>query len=456
MVALIDGARMARALAWLWVETDGDCRDTVSTLLLDAVAAHTPSRATLHFLARLYFERFDTLDAPGGRTRRSVLQKLQDTLRTGALEFGDSAPETAGIVPSLSTHAETLLARSAPEKFAHESYAAGRQYEAAVRFFGTDGFMSGRFGELVRQYLVLEQLKTIPMDDAGPLLTELRSPVLHNAAHIGGHLFGHAALSVMIDRAGEASPPADWQQAVLDIASDPRRVNSDDFRKWWSKLGPVRVRTVTRWIAVDELALFLDSLKSFAAETGNDDMTRMFLPRKKFLEGLLMDGHVESSRLFLGGRARSAVQRRGRSLLSIPLLEGNGVSERALIYLDCGDFHMIEGTHNTKLWAYLLEPPSYVTDWHRYSYTYASLTAGMAEAFDKQHGAPGPLNRNDFVHRAHWQDRVLGYLARHLIHVNPETVLERHDYSRFRRTPEYAMMAALSYDSAARTSKDIK
>lgn len=444
VIAMLTSTRIVRSLTWLWVETDGDCRSTVSSKLLKALAAFPLSRGAIHFLAHLYFDRFDQLDVEGeSAIRGTVLGKLRGLLRTKVGELATRTDSLTGIVGALHKHADLLLDPDAPRLLAKRANDSELQYSAAIDHYGIEGFTDGRFGELIRQYLVLEELASVPMNAASSLLDEVKRPELNEASHRNGLLFGHAALSVMIARSGDEIPPAQWRQAVLAIAGDPRQSHLGSFRKWWSKLSDEHIQAVTRWIALDELELFLNALEEFADTSGNADMARMFPPRKRMLEGLLQQKRVVRSRLFLGSRARAAVRSQSAGL-DIPLLSGGTFSERAIIYLDCGDFHIVEGSHNTKLWTYLLTPPPHLTDPRTRIYRYRDLTIGMAESFELQNGDRGRGKKKDLAHLGNWQFRFLSYLAKHRVYVDPETVLSAADYREFRRSNDYPDVAALA------------
>lgn len=430
VLALLTSTRMARALAWLWVERDGDCRHTINPLLLQGIGLAPHSRAAVHFLVRVYLERFD-------HTGEETLATLRTLL--AAITKPQPERELRGVVGAFGRHGTLLLNAEAPRILARHAKAASLTYSEALKHFGIDGFMAGRFGELVRQHIILEELSTVSMGETTPLLEDVQQPAVHDAPHRDGLLFGHAVLMTMIDRVGDEVPSDVWSQAVIAIAGDPRRDYGDLYGKWWPPLTKTRAQTVTRWIAAEELALFLKALRTFAED--DEDMSRMYPPRKLLLEGLLLEKRVRSSRLFLGDDARTVLQRMTGTLSRGSVLTGYQYRKRALIYLDCGDFHLIEGSHNTRLWIYLKPPPGTITDQRRLSYSYQDLTADLSAAFRRDH-VEGDRYSENFVHSRNWQHRVLGYLGRNGRYVNPESVLTRSDYQRFRASEHYPFAIA--------------
>lgn len=432
VLARLVSARAIRALTWLWVEVEGDCRETVTTSLLVAIDNESLSRGALHFLARLYLERYDQLDAD-----------VFETLRTLLLTRTNSLTGASGILRSLSANNALLLDPAAPKLLARKAKSANLGFSGVVREIGLAGFLSGRFGELLRQYLVLEDLMTIPMDVHHGLLEEVLEPTLLDEWHTDGLLFGHAILAIMIDRVGDDFPSEPWANTVLTIAPDPRLTHTASYQKWWKQLGTERIATAISWLAKEELEAFLSALKRFAEEDEDGAMARMFPPRKLLLEGLLREKRVVSSRLYLGHKTRWSLRDQINGFADVPTLEGPSSADKALIYLDCGDFYIVEGSHNTQLWAYLLTPPQLLTDQTRRRYKYRELTAGAQEAFDQQHKTAAEGKRFNMPHQVRWQFKFLENLAKNDIYVDPEAVLSQGDYRRFRASPAYLLSAAL-------------
>lgn len=415
----------ARALAWLWCETDGDCRDTISVSFLAAItAAHpTPSILLTHQLETAYLERFDDLDDLAGESSDAptIRQSLAGLLRT--------AWSQTGARPFLEI--EALCADDAPRRVATALHDSGNPVPEEIRRWSLDGHDGGRFLELVRQHVFLDRLRDLPLGADEPVLTEVEDPANHRAPHLRGRLLGHAALTILIDRA-ETYPGERWRDVVLAIAGDPRRTDLPSHREWWRVLGSERTERVMSWMARADLSAFLDALQHFAEDENEDGMRRMLPPRQRFLEGLVDIGMVRRSRLFLGRDVRSyaarttPVSRRWDSAR----LTNPSMSTRALLYLDCGDFHLIEGSHNTKLWVYPQLPSTRITDPLVRQFAYDDLTKGLAHAYRLRHGADAPYLAT--AHQGLWQHKPLEFLAEHGIAVNAESVLSTADYQTLR------------------------
>ena len=429
----------ARALAWLWCEVDGDCRDTASVQLIDAIRQYHPQPGLLllSYLEIAYFAQFDHLD-----------------LRSPDETFGKPTE------PSASQHVTTrgALARFLGEGWAHHSRYSAEQIvmltdEDAPALVArsisshyasvVDGLAewrlkehTGRFVELVRQFLYLDQLLLHPMGEGGPLLDELRLPEVHGAPHLRGRLLGHAALTILIDRAEWTFPGEIWRDVVLDIAGDPRLNHLPNFTQWWAVLGDERAERVMGWLARADLALFLEVLQKFS-ET-QPDMQRMLPARRKLLEGLVDEGLLRRSRLFLGNSVRKfvAFNTPANQVWDSALLTGGSNSERALLYLDCGDFHIVEGSHNTKLWIFVERPAERLTNPRSRSFSYKELTSELAEQFEaRRYEESGENHEQGHVSVTHlglWQSRFLEFLANRGVAVNPEAVLDRLEYLKLR------------------------
>ena len=199
----------------------------------------------------------------------------------------------------------------------------------------------------MRQYLFLDQLRSIPVGENAPVIAELVQPMVNLAPHVRGQLLGHAALEILLDRA-DTFPGDVWRDAVVEVAGDPRLNYSDTYRRWWPTLGADAEERVMSWLAIADLSAFLGLLTAFAE---NDPaMKRMLSSRRKLLDGLVTEGVVRRSRLFLGEDVRRFVHRLGLQQRRWDFAKLRQPREKALLF-DV-DFHLIEGSHNTRLWAF--------------------------------------------------------------------------------------------------------
>lgn len=102
------------------------------------------------------------------------------------------------------------------------------------------------------------------------------------------------------------------------------------------------------------------------------------------------------------------------------------MSDKAVIYLDCGDFHLVEGSHSFKIWVYLAAPGEALRSYERSSFTHSDLTSAIPAAYANRY--PG-LPYDAFVHSPHtWQNKVFNFLAENGIALDIEQLLSRDDY----------------------------
>jgi nicotinamide mononucleotide adenylyltransferase len=167
---------------------------------------------------------------------------------------------------------------------------------------------------------------------------------------VRGKLLGHKALELLIDRTPDSGPSEVWQKTVIGIAGDPRvGWRSKSFQNWWQILGEERAKKVVGWLSRLDLRIFLEVLEASARKTNTESIRRMYPPRKKFMEGLLEQGMVVQSRLFLS-RDASMYLRSNYDADDVPEHAVIMSGHTSVIYLELtGGLHMVEGTDNMKI-----------------------------------------------------------------------------------------------------------
>lgn len=238
--------------------------------------------------------------------------------------------------------------------------------------------------------------------------------------------FGHELLRALVDKPDKA-PSDEWLEAILEIGGDPRLQNSAMWRKWWQPLPANTRRQATRWMSVEDLRLFLLAVESFGREEGIADLSRLFPPRKKFLWGLYDSGKVKETRLILGDNVRKAVRNQlGRIRTDAATLKT--LRDTAVIYVDCEDFHLVEGSHHFKLWIYAGRPAPALVDRSKRTFTPDDLRVDVPEQHAKQH-PHGTLARREVIHRGLWQRGPLEFLIEDYgIYLDPAELLTSEDY----------------------------
>lgn len=420
----------ARALTWLWGETDGDCRDTINSVLLGSlVQSGSPlSPLVVRQLEFVYFDRFDELDSLSDSTGgNAVRQVLAEVLRRSWVSAGKRDP----------LDVDALSAEDAPRRFADRLLSGPGTVADAFRTWPLDSYGGGRFAELIHQYVLLNRLRTLEPGADDPVLDEVIDSSVCNALHVHGMLLGHAALTILIDAAGGEYPGDRWRDVVIAVAGDPRMSYTETYHRWWSVLGDRRAERVTAWLARADLSLFLEMLERFSKEAGQEAMRRMLPRRRILLEGLVKAGIVRRSRLFLGETVRQFLIHGAfatRDFAPAHLVaRSNEDREKALLYLDCGEFHLIEGSHNTKLWVYLALPSPRIIDPRIRSFSYRDLTRDLADGFERRlrltSEQEGRRYHTGLPHQQRgWLYRFLEFLATAGIYVDPEAILSAEDY----------------------------
>lgn len=272
----------------------------------------------------------------------------------------------------------------------------------------------------------LEELKIIPVGAPHPILSEFRKEKVINSRYSNERLLGHKIIEIMIDRTVESGNviSSHWQNLILNIAGDPRVPKSNtQYRKWWEILDSRYMQRMINWLSRLDLKIFLGILEQSAKDNGNQDMERMFMPRKIFMEGLLQAGIIRSSRLFLAKEAENYLRKHyDRGQLPSYAKVSNSIS---IIYLNLnGGVHIVEGTHSFSIKLLDQLPKlAYIDNYDRNNYEYNSLGPRLkyiyANEFKEDNGMI------EMTHDCHlkWQYKVISKLREKGINIDTSTVL---------------------------------
>ena len=418
----------ARALTWLWLNDEVIGKQLLNQHLLSALTeAQKPrfTRITLQQLAQLYFRRFDELDKWDG-----VRALLEQVLLQQLKQMPPPRIESTWADPlvTLKHEGHWLLASNGPGQLAERVRQEGRELGETFTQMGLQGFDNGRYGDVCRAHFYLETLRHLPIGDPDPVLDELLKPSVAQAPFEGVRRIGHAALEILIDRAGQ-EPGEIWQNFIINLAGDPRITSSArNYREWWQPLGEARIEKVRGWLSKEDLRLFLQAVEQFGIDEKKDDLQRMFPARKLFLEGLFKQKLIRSTRLLLGGKAQQSVKRiLGKEVkTSFARMDGS-MNDKAVIYLDCGDFHIVEGSHSFKIWVYLTTPWKMLRSYEHEVFSHSDLTIATPRNYKKLYPT---LPYGAFTHHPPltWQNNVFAFLAEHGIALDIEEMLTAEDY----------------------------
>jgi len=417
----------ARALSWFWLSSDRYAERLLSPKLLSAlVKAQHPrlTRITLQQMVQLYFRRFDLLDQYDG-----FRELLEQTL----IEQLERLPEPriTSLRPNplivLKREGESLLALNGPRQLAEQTLQAGRELGKTFKNLGLEGLDDGRYGDVCRAHFYLETLRNLSLEEWSPVMDELLKPSVSKAPFEGERCIGHAALEILIDRAGQ-EPSDAWQTFILNLAGDPRIASTAvNFRQWWQPLGEARIQKVRGWLSKEDLRLFLQAVEQYGIQSHNGELQRMFPARKLFLEGLFKLKLIRNTRLLLGTKAQQIVKEiLGKDVKTSFAPMDGAMSDKAVIYLDCGDFYLIEGSHSFKIWVYLAPPSDMLTSYEKRIFSHHAITTKIPAEYKKQYSN---LPHTSVVHTPHtWQHKVFSFLAEHGIGLDMEQLLSRQDY----------------------------
>lgn len=417
----------ARALSWFWLSGDQYAERLLSPQLLSALLhAQQPrlTRITLQQLVQLYFRQFDLLDQHDGF--RALLEQAL-LLQLEQLPEPRIATMRPNPLISLKQEGHKLLGLDGPRQLAEQALQAGRELGTTFSELGLQGLDDGRYGDICRAHFYLETLRTLSLDEWSPVMDELLKPSVSKAPFEGGRCIGHAALEILIDRTGP-DPSDAWQTFILNLAGDPRISSAAaNYRQWWQPLGEARTQKVRGWLSKEDLRLFLQAVEQYGILSHNDELQRMFPARKLFLEGLFRLKLIRNTRLLLGQRAQQIVKGiLGKEVKTSFAPMDGAMSDKAVIYLDCGDFYLIEGSHSFKIWVYLAPPSDMLTTYEKRIFSHYALTSTIPAGYKKKYGN---LPIASIVHTPHtWQHKVFTFLAENGIGLDMEQLLSRQDY----------------------------
>lgn len=426
------GKRLAaRALTWLWLHDEVIGPRLLNTRLLNTlIEAQQPrlTRITMVQLVQLYFRQFDRLDEQDKNAEEGLRGVVEAHLHTQLNALPE--PRTPSLRPDaltqLKQHGDWLLGIDGPLALARYVREQGSELGTTFESYGLAGLDSGRYGDICRAHFYLETLRGLAPGEWDEVLDELLKPSVSKAPYEGDKRIGHAALEILIDRAGEAPGDA-WQNFILNLAGDPRIASSSpNYRQWWLPLGEARINQVRSWLSKEDLRLFLQAVEQYGNESGKEDLQRMFPARKTFLEGLFKLGLIRHTRLMLGRNAQQSVRKiLGTEVKTNFAQMDSSMNDKAVIYLDCGDFHLVEGSHSFKIWVYLAQPGQAVKSYDRNTFSHFDLTIQLPKDYKKLHPS---LGYEAVTHNGSWQRKVFDFLAGNGIAVDIEQLLGKKDY----------------------------
>lgn len=416
----------ARALTQLWLEAHMPYKPLLMTKHLHQLEqAQQPrlGRLPLINLICLYIGQFDELNKSFRDTLEITLQRQLERVNIGSSTVNES------VLTSLQ-RCSWLLTLDGPRLLVEKALENNQTLHQALEYFHLDQINIGRYGEICLAHYYVDMLYRIPLGEHDEILDELSDRRINRASYGGmGRCIGHQAIEILLDRCSDGISDA-WQEFILGIAGDPRIASdSRSYQQWWMPLGEKYTEQMRGYLSKEDLRLFLQALEIYGNQPGNEDIQRMFPARKTFLEGLYQQNRIRSTRLMLGWMAESSI----KSILKDELqtsyvkLSGSGLNDKALIYLDCGDFFLLEGSHSFKLWAYLQPPNPRLTSYNVTRLSFDELTKRTPAIYQERH--PN-LTYKSVRHHPNivWQNKVISFITDNGIDVDIESLFTTQDY----------------------------
>lgn len=373
------------------------------------------SALTLIQLILSYFKHFDQL------TEKNQLDIVCRYIKAQLAMKSRNNRELAAYNHS----SEILFDKDAPLRIANKAIKENTDLLTQSKRLGLRGHEEGRFMFLCRNAYYIGTLENIDIGESHHILNELTKPEVYNAPYKEGQLIGHKVIEILIDRSAGLQISETWQNTIMNIAGDPRVPRTDkNYQQWWQTLGEKRRALMRGWLSRFDLKLFLKVLEQSAQDAGNEDMNRMFPPRKKFMEGLLSEGVITESRLFLCRQAEWFLKRQYKNE-DLPNYATVDSAQTSMIYLNLGNkAHMLEGSHSFPVKLFnQLATTSPLNDYSRNYVQDVDLRKKEEKRYIQEFGSHG------FLSKAHydlsWQHDVLEFLKKRGFRIPASSVIRR-------------------------------
>lgn len=431
---LVGKRSRARALTWLWAE-DQEIRERLLTIehlsiLVNAQKSRL-SMLTLMQLIGLFFKEFSDLE----NLEFGLLDTLGETIRQqlSVLIRTKKSIKTDDLLGVLLKEGDWLLNKDGAHSFVSRVINKNIELVDEFKNLKFSGLENGVFGRICTSIYYIKTIKELQENEWDPVLDELTKQDVFNMPFKDNLRIGHEVVATLIDKI-RTKPSKAWQKVIMDIAGDPRIYRSNDYLTWWQPLGQERVGKFKSWLAGRDIELFLKAFQQYSEEKRNEDALRMFAARKVFLEGLHSLEIIRDTRLMLGRRAKGYV---GKLLKETStkyiILTDSTLADTAIIYIDCGSFYLVEGSHNFQIWVYLKQPGNRLLSSSLTQISHSDLTRLLPNDYKREHGN---LPYKSFTHHANtitWQKNVFDFLADNGVSLgsNIEKMLTPQDYREY-------------------------
>jgi hypothetical protein len=423
--------RFERAVVTAWLDDESLARATMSLQLIQSMSrGPRPSRLTTTAIASLFFASFDRLDA----WQDGLFTAVRDLLRSAVA--AQPPGRARDVVEAIRRHDAVVLELAGPIRLAQHLLTVGNDVTSWFRANHLAAYADTRFGRTARDAFYLTSIEAADAERSDhSFLEAVTSEVLARqrteTTDEDRLYFGHHALTALTAKSTR-HPSAAWLKAVLDIGGDPRLRQTPEWRTWWSRIAQQHLDRAVGWMRGMDLRAFLDGVEAYAADQNNHDMLRMLERRKRLLLGLYEQDRVEDVRLILGDNVRSGMRRLTKSsALDAAHLQGASKRDTAVVYLDCGDFWLVEGSHSFKLQVYTGGPVDRLANRGTRTFTDAELRETIPHRHGQENGANSQLI---VAHQGfEWVWKFLDFLKFHGITVDERGLMTANDYAELMR-----------------------
>lgn len=418
--------KICRAIVTLWAGDRRLAEETMRAPVLQTVCDNGRFTRLFTFaLANVYFTYFDRLDVWDQGLFTMTAERLQQAVSQ------QTTAHSRDVLFAVRERPELTIGTDAPDAIARLALEQDRDLPSVMRDAGLGDYAKGQYAEAARQRLYLDRIAEADPQQSYDWLSDLCQSDVADAPAPDGRRFGHLVLEAMTDHRTD-SPSREWESTILKIGDDPRARGTVNWNKWWSRIPPENLRRVIAWLSGEDIRLFLEAVEVFGRKNNKTDLLRMFSDRERFLKGLLELKMVQETRLFAGPSARSAIRQiMGTDLrTSITQITGGNYSDTAVIFMNCGNFHIVEGSHNFKMRVLRGKPPEIMSDWKMGRIDYSGFLNGVEHS-----RSPG----EDYVsltHNVHkkWISDALLFIEHAGQYVPPEDVMTAETYQKVSAT----------------------
>ena len=414
-----------RALTTLWLSDLFFNNCPVTEELLRSLYNPRPilSKLVIQQLLRLFFNRFDEVS-----DIEALILCLHTELDRNAKKLKKSD------LAKLIKYRKKIVSLDGPAWIAKQAIKKQTDLDAFIDDIGLKSFIETRFYSLCQNHYYIEQLRTVEPGVEHSILKEIIKPAVYESPYKQTEMLGHEILRILIDRSPKAEVDEQWQGIILTIAGDPRiSKTAPKYQLWWTALSTQQIQKVRGWLSRFDLLLFLKVLEDYGEMSGKEDMNRMFPARKKFLEGLFDLGLVEDSRLFVNNKAEYYLNKNYK-VSELPVFAKVKDPNRSMIYLKVAGKHMIEGTHNFKLWIFEdLPQDSTVFDYSKSTFSHYELSSFLEGHFYKAFKGLNKKIPVSITHNQNWQHAAIEAFEDFGVRIKPEKVLTEKNYLIYKR-----------------------